>query len=62
MLRDLLLITAALDHLTPPFLEGDFDGDGGRDLVAPVWRTEDGKRALAFCHPDRRRLDLVGLD
>ncbi len=48
-------------HMTPRFFEADFDGDGSLDRVAPVRRVKDGKRALAFCHPETQRLFLVGL-
>lgn len=48
-------------HMNPRFFEADFDGDGNLDLVAPVRRTEDGKRALAFCHRKSQRLSVVGL-
>ncbi len=50
------------DHLVPRYFEADFDGDGGLDLVAPVRREKDGKRALAFCHQSGRRLFIVGLE
>ncbi len=46
----------------PPFLEGDFDGDGRMDFAATVRRQTDNKRGLAVCRADESTLDLVGFD
>ncbi len=45
----------------PPFLELDFDFDGSWDIVVPVERTSDGKRAIAICRAGTW-LDIIGLE
>ena len=43
-----------------PFLEPDLDGDGQRDIVAPVTRIADDTPGLALCLASGSRLILAG--
>jgi len=51
------VLSTALD---PFLLEGDFDGDGQRDVAVLVARRDTGARGIAFLHAGSARPRVVG--
>ncbi|MEZ5488883.1 MAG: hypothetical protein R3F50_01020 [Gammaproteobacteria bacterium] len=48
-------------YVSPPILEGDFDGDGAFDHVGAIIRAGDQKRAIGICRAGNW-LEIVGVE
>jgi len=49
-----------LERLTPSFLQGDFNGDGQRDVVFLIQRNTTGQQGLAFLHGGSQKAIVIG--
>jgi hypothetical protein len=47
-------------HLKPPYLGGDFDGDGKPDTAVLVKNKSNGKIGIAICHSSTNRILFIG--
>jgi hypothetical protein len=46
--------------LNPPYLRGDFNGDGKPDIAVLVKNKRSGKLGIAFCHGAKAEVFIVG--
>jgi hypothetical protein len=45
---------------SPPYVQGDFDGDGSRDAAVLVEQRMTGKLGIAFVYPSKKHVSVAG--